>query len=80
MQNTSTSIAPDRIWSFYVVIALALLGAAYQLVRLQITGFDAYTVRAIDNRQQRQRNHNIKTPDAIGGDAGGSVLHCSSLK
>lgn len=53
MQNTSTSIAPDRIWSFYVVIALALLGAAYQLVRLQITGFDAYTVRAIDNRQQR---------------------------
>jgi len=35
------------------VIALALLGAAYQLVRLQITGFDAYTVRAIDNRQQR---------------------------
>ena len=53
MQNTSASIAPDRIWSFYVVIALALLGAAYQLVRLQITGFDAYTVRAIDNRQQR---------------------------
>ena len=53
MQNTSTSIAPDRIWSFYVVIALALLGAAYQLVRLQVTGFDAYTVRAIDNRQQR---------------------------
>jgi len=53
VQNTSTSIAPDRIWSFYVVIALALLGAAYQLVRLQITGFDAYTVRAIDNRQQR---------------------------
>ncbi len=35
------------------MIALALLGAAYQLVRLQITGFDAYTVRAIDNRQQR---------------------------
>jgi len=35
------------------VIALALLGAAYQLVRLQVTGFDAYTVRAIDNRQQR---------------------------
>ncbi|RLT49872.1 MAG: penicillin-binding protein 2 [Chloroflexi bacterium] len=53
MQNTSASIAPDRIWSFYVVIALALLGAAYQLVRLQVTGFDAYTVRAIDNRQQR---------------------------
>jgi len=53
VQNTSTSIAPDRIWSFYVVIALALLGAAYQLVRLQVTGFDAYTVRAIDNRQQR---------------------------
>jgi len=53
VQNTSTSIAPERIWSFYVVIALALLGAAYQLVRLQITGFDAYTVRAIDNRQQR---------------------------
>jgi len=53
VQNTSASIAPDRIWSFYVVIALALLGAAYQLVRLQITGFDAYTVRAIDNRQQR---------------------------
>lgn len=53
MQNTSATIAPDRIWSFYVVIALALLGAAYQLVRLQVTGFDAYTVRAIDNRQQR---------------------------
>jgi len=53
VQNTSASIAPDRIWSFYVVIALALLGAAYQLVRLQVTGFDAYTVRAIDNRQQR---------------------------
>ncbi len=35
------------------MIALALLGAAYQLVRLQVTGFDAYTVRAIDNRQQR---------------------------
>lgn len=53
MQNTTTGIAPERIWSFYVVIALALLGAAYQLVRLQITGFDAFAERALDNRQQR---------------------------
>ena len=53
MQNTTTSIAPGRIWSFYVVIALALLGAAYQLVRLQVTGFDAFAERALDNRQQR---------------------------
>lgn len=35
------------------MIALALLGAAYQLVRLQITGFDAFAERALDNRQQR---------------------------
>lgn len=53
MQNSTTGIAPERIWSFYVVIALALLGAAYQLVRLQITGFDAFAERALDNRQQR---------------------------
>ena len=53
MQNTTTSIAPGRIWSFYVVIALALLGAAFQLVRLQVTGFDAFAERALDNRQQR---------------------------
>lgn len=53
MQNTTTGIAPERIWSFYVVIVLALLGAAYQLVRLQITGFDAFAERALDNRQQR---------------------------
>lgn len=53
MQNSTTGIAPERIWSFYVVIALALLGAAYQLVRLQITGFDAFAERALDNREQR---------------------------
>ena len=35
------------------MIALALLGAAYQLVRLQVTGFDAFAERALDNRQQR---------------------------
>lgn len=35
------------------MIALALLGAAYQLVRLQIAGFDAFAERALDNRQQR---------------------------
>lgn len=35
------------------MIALALLGAAYQLVRLQITGFDAFAERALDNREQR---------------------------
>ena len=35
------------------MIALALLGAAFQLVRLQVTGFDAFAERALDNRQQR---------------------------
>jgi penicillin-binding protein 2 len=53
VQNTSAAIKPDRIWSFYLVITLALLGAAYQLVRLQVTGFAGFAERALDNRQQR---------------------------
>ena len=51
MYKTTPHISPWRLWSFYAVLLVCIVGFAVRLVRLQVLDYDVYTAQALDNRQ-----------------------------